>query len=136
MSNRPVCHAHSSFSGVHDQQVRRAATRMVLVLAAMLLFVGARCAILWFDFFVGAPFTVKYYVAYMVAEVLPLLPVLALVTIAFYARREKNTSSNSKKNKTVKSDSYTSSDGGVAADGTSQSVPLLADEPQDNDYNY
>ncbi len=70
-------------------QYRHATVRMVLVLAMMLMCVGARCGIVWFNFFIGAPFVLKYYVAYMMAEVLPLLPVLALATIAFYARRNK-----------------------------------------------
>lgn len=110
---------HKLRSGKHDSSYRWAALRMVLVLSAMLLCVATRCAILWYDFFVGAPFSIKYYVAYMVAEALPLVPMLVLVTLAFYSRRRTSVG-----------------DAPQMKSAATESVPLLAGNEDNQQYDY
>ncbi len=58
--------------------------RMLVILSLVLAFAVLRAVVVFLIHFVGLEFAVQYYLGYLVAETLPLIPVLWLVVIAHY----------------------------------------------------
>ncbi len=64
-----------------------AAVRMAVVLAVMLACDITRAAVLFVDTLTGVTEAVRYYVGYMFAEAVPIIPIIVLAAVTFYNAR-------------------------------------------------